>query len=47
MQGSAIQQPQGTVPEQGGHHGGHGGHPDHRLFGIALFLVAESSIFMG
>ena len=47
MQGSAIRQPQGTVPEQGGHHGGHGGHPDHRLFGIALFLVAESSIFMG
>ena len=47
MQGSAIQQPQGTVPEHGGHHGGHGGHPDHRLFGIALFLVAESSIFMG
>ena len=47
MQGSAIQQPQGTVPEQSGHHGGHGGHPDHRLFGIAQFLVAESSIFLG
>lgn len=47
MQGSAIEQPQGTVnihSEAGGHHGGH---PDHRLFGIALFLMAESSIFLG
>lgn len=47
MQGSAIQQPHGTISDQGGHSGHHGGHPDHRLFGIALFLVAESAIFMG
>ncbi len=46
MQGSVIQEPQGTITAHGGH-GGHGGHPDHRLFGMALFLVAESAIFSG
>ncbi|MEM8778553.1 MAG: heme-copper oxidase subunit III [Cyanobacteria bacterium P01_G01_bin.49] len=46
MQGSAIQQPQETLVDHSGH-GGHGGHPDYRLFGIALFLVAESAIFLG
>ncbi|MBR8830879.1 MAG: Cytochrome c oxidase subunit 3 [Chroococcopsis gigantea SAG 12.99] len=25
----------------------HHGHPDHRMFGMVLFLVAESSIFLG
>jgi cytochrome c oxidase subunit III len=25
----------------------HGGHVDHRLFGVAIFLVAESMIFLG
>ena len=25
----------------------HGGHPDHRMFGVVLFLVAESMIFLG
>jgi cytochrome c oxidase subunit 3 len=25
----------------------HGGHPDHRIFGLVLFLVAESAIFLG
>ncbi|MGL5871307.1 MAG: cytochrome c oxidase subunit 3 [Xenococcaceae cyanobacterium] len=25
----------------------HGGHPDHRMFGLVLFLVAESMIFLG
>ncbi len=40
MQGSAIEQSQGTVSH-------HSGHPDHRFFGIALFLIAESSIFLG
>jgi cytochrome c oxidase subunit III len=25
----------------------HGGHPDHRMFGLALFLVAETMIFFG
>ncbi len=47
MQGSAIQQPQGTISDHGGQGGHHGGHPDHRLFGMALFLVAESAIFLG
>lgn len=40
MQGSTIEQPQITVNL-------HSGHPDHRFFGIALFLIAESSIFLG
>jgi cytochrome c oxidase subunit 3 len=25
----------------------HGGHPDYRLFGVVMFLVAESMIFLG
>jgi cytochrome c oxidase subunit 3 len=25
----------------------HGGHPDHRMFGVAVFLIAESMIFLG
>jgi cytochrome c oxidase subunit 3 len=25
----------------------HGGHPDHRLFGLVVFLIAEGMIFMG
>jgi cytochrome c oxidase subunit III len=25
----------------------HGGHPDHRMFGLGLFLVAETMIFFG
>lgn len=25
----------------------HGGHPDHRMFGVVVFLVAESMIFLG
>ncbi|MGF1478879.1 MAG: heme-copper oxidase subunit III [Cyanophyceae cyanobacterium] len=28
-------------------HSPHGAHPDHRLFGVVLFLVAESMIFLG
>lgn len=29
------------------HEHGHGEHPDHRLFGVIVFLVAESFIFLG
>ncbi len=47
MQGSAIQESEVTVNIHSAAGGHHGGHPDHRLFGIALFLMAESSIFMG
>ncbi|GBF79160.1 cytochrome-c oxidase [Aphanothece sacrum FPU1] len=46
MQGSAIQTAE-TTSHESSHGGHHGGHPDHRLFGIALFLIAESSIFLG
>ncbi|HAC64023.1 MAG TPA: heme-copper oxidase subunit III [Cyanothece sp. UBA12306] len=46
MQGSAIQESEMTVNLHSTE-GHHGGHPDHRLFGIALFLMAESSIFLG
>ncbi|NJL82719.1 MAG: heme-copper oxidase subunit III [Chloroflexaceae bacterium] len=28
-------------------HSPHGSHPDHRLFGLVLFLTAESMIFLG
>ena len=28
-------------------HSPHGAHPDHRIFGVVLFLVAESMIFLG
>jgi cytochrome c oxidase subunit 3 len=46
MQGSAIQTSE-THSHESSHGGHHGGHPDHRLFGIALFLIAESAIFLG
>ncbi len=29
------------------HEGGHGGHPDHRLFGLGMFLVADGMTFAG
>ena len=48
MQGSAIKDSQLSVnyhQETVEHE--HHGHPDHRLFGLVLFLVAESSIFLG
>jgi cytochrome c oxidase subunit 3 len=48
MQSSAIEESQlalGTHAEVA--HGHHGGHPDYRLFGVVLFLVAESAIFLG
>ncbi len=31
----------------GTHAGHHGDHPDHRIFGLIIFLVAESMIFLG
>ncbi len=48
MQGSAIDPSKLTAnyhPAETVAH--HGGHPDHRLFGVVLFLVAESVIFLG
>jgi cytochrome c oxidase subunit 3 len=49
MQGSAIEDKKLDLnyhPEAEAHGHSHG-HPDHRLFGIVLFLVAESAIFFG
>ncbi|MGL5194516.1 MAG: cytochrome c oxidase subunit 3 [Chroococcales cyanobacterium] len=40
---AAIQAEHGA----GTHGGHHGDHPDHRIFGIIMFLVAESMIFLG
>jgi cytochrome c oxidase subunit III len=46
MQSSTVQNTQIAINQEQeiqGHHG----HPDHRLFGIAMFLIAESMIFLG
>ena len=43
MQISTVQNPQITISQEQESHG----HPDHRLFGIAMFLIAESMIFLG
>ncbi len=46
MQGSTLEESQLSVNyHQETVEHGHHGHPDHRLFGVVLFLVAESSIF--
>ena len=50
MQGSAIDQSKVTLSHEAGSEGSpahHGGHPDHRLFGVVLFLIAEAMIFFG
>ncbi|GAB4349276.1 MAG: heme-copper oxidase subunit III [Cyanophyceae cyanobacterium] len=47
MQGSTVNSTTAIGVEQGHGHGGHGAHPDHRLFGIFVFLVAEAMIFLG
>ncbi len=48
MQSSAIEETQLALDY---HHsadaGHHGEHPDHRMFGIILFLIAEGMIFFG
>jgi cytochrome c oxidase subunit 3 len=41
-----IQDSSLTLEEQESTHAEHG-HPDHRMFGIVLFLIAESMIFIG
>jgi cytochrome c oxidase subunit 3 len=49
MQGSTIEDTQLALdyhPSAETHGHAHG-HPDHRLFGVVLFLVAESAIFFG
>lgn len=44
MQGSISPSQVTTAYETDTHHGGH---PDHRVFGVVLFLIAESAIFLG
>lgn len=49
MQGSALNESQVALnyhnkAEETAHHGAH---HDHRLFGLVLFLIAESAIFLG
>ena len=47
MQGSAIEDTKLALNyHQEVENHGHG-HPDHRMFGLVLFLVAESAIFLG
>lgn len=43
MQGSTVDQSIITETQTDHHHG----HPDHRIFGVVLFLVAEGMIFLG
>lgn len=48
MQGSAVNSTDTLVVAD--HHGAashHEEHPDHRIFGLILFLIAESMIFLG
>ena len=45
MQGQITQEASITLNSHTAH--GEHGHPDHRIFGLVLFLVAESMIFLG
>lgn len=45
MQGSAIEQSQVAIDTHT--EAAHGEHPDLRMFGVVMFLVAESMIFLG
>jgi cytochrome c oxidase subunit III len=50
MQGSTVDSSQASLSYAGETEAtehGHSGHPDHRLFGMYLFLLAESMIFLG
>ncbi len=50
MQGSTIDESQSVLSyhaETGATAGHHVEHPDHRIFGIVLFLIAEGMIFLG
>lgn len=48
MQISTIEESQAVVPAgHGAAAGHHEEHPDHRIFGVIVFLVAESMIFLG
>jgi len=48
MQGSTVDTSQAAMTaHQQAEAAGHHGHPDHRLFGVYVFLFAESMIFLG
>lgn len=48
MQGSTVDTAQTSIATAGHAEAGHhGDHPDHRLFGLYVFLFAESMIFLG
>jgi cytochrome c oxidase subunit III len=47
MQSSAIETDQIITSHHAEVAHGHGAHPDHRIFGIIVFLVAEAMIFLG
>ncbi len=51
MQGSTIDPAKTALnhhhAEEIAAHGAHSEHPDHRLFGVIVFLLAESMIFLG
>jgi cytochrome c oxidase subunit III len=49
MQSSALNDSKVTVNsyQEVTSHGHHGAHQDHRMFGLVLFLIAETMIFMG
>ena len=45
MQSSAVNESQLVIDshQESAHHG----HPDHRMFGVILFLIADSMTFIG
>lgn len=47
MQGSISDQTQINIAAESGHDSHHEAHPDHRIFGLLVFLVAEGMIFLG
>ncbi|MDC0831865.1 cytochrome B6 [Leptolyngbya valderiana BDU 20041] len=48
MQGSTVDTSQTAMAvSQHAEASGHGDHPDHRIFGVYVFLLAESMIFLG
>ncbi len=47
MQGSISDQTQINIATESEHASHHEAHPDHRIFGLLVFLVAEGMIFLG
>jgi cytochrome c oxidase subunit 3 len=47
MQSSAVESTQVTLNYEKEGEAGHHAHPDHRMFGLVVFLIAESMIFFG